>query len=117
MSSGLPNGQSQAFNPATVVVASSSAAGDMIKSGPTASADLKGGVPSEDVVATLGLNAPQPLRPASPSDSVVVPSLHSHGLAYIGASRQDIGSNKTSVVEHKVGRDVPIDNKGMLEFT
>ncbi|KAG2583389.1 hypothetical protein PVAP13_6KG226500 [Panicum virgatum] len=110
-SSGLPNGQSQAFNPATVVVASSSAAGDMIKSGPTASADLKGGVPSEDVVATLGLNAPQPLRPASPSDSAVVPSLHSYGLADVGASRQDIGSNKTSV-EHKVGRDVPIDNKG-----
>ncbi|KAG2577940.1 hypothetical protein PVAP13_6NG190200 [Panicum virgatum] len=110
-SSGLPNGPSQAVNPATVVVASSSAAGDMIKSGPTASADLKGGVPSEYVVATLGLNAPQPLRPASPSDSVVVPSLHSHGLADVGASRQDIGSNKTSV-EHKVGHDIPIDNKG-----
>ena len=100
-----------------MVVASSSAAGDMIKSGPTASADLKGGVPSEDVVATLGLNAPQPLRPASPSDSAVVPSLHSYGLADVGASRQDIGSNKTSVVEHKVGHDIPIDNKGMLKFT
>jgi hypothetical protein len=110
LSSGLPNGPSQAVNPATVV-ASSSAAGDMIKSGPTASADLKGGVRSEDVVATLDPNAPQPVRPASSSDSVVVPSLDSHALADVGASRQDIGSNKTSV-EHKVDRDVPIDNKG-----
>jgi hypothetical protein len=47
---------------------------------------------------------------------MAVPSLDSHSPDDAGASRQAIGSNKTSV-EHKVGRDVPIDNKGMLEFT
>ncbi|OEL16188.1 hypothetical protein BAE44_0022793 [Dichanthelium oligosanthes] len=105
-SSSLPNGPSQ---PA-VVVTSSSAVGDIIKSGSIASDDLKGGLPSEDVVAAAGSNAPQPQRP-SPSDSVVVPSLDSHGLGDVGASRQAIGSKKTSL-EHNVGRDVPIENKG-----
>nr|XP_034599613.1 GBF-interacting protein 1-like isoform X2 [Setaria viridis]TKW09739.1 hypothetical protein SEVIR_6G122000v2 [Setaria viridis] len=86
-SSGFPNGPSQSVDPIAVVVTSSNAAGDTIKSGSAASADLK--------------------------DSVAVPSLDSHGLgdAGAGASRQAIGSNKT-LVEHKVGRDVPIDNKG-----
>ncbi|CAO2201340.1 unnamed protein product [Urochloa humidicola] len=102
---------SQPIDPATVVVTSSSAAGDMIKSGSTVSADPKGGCTSEDVVTTLGASAPQLLRPATASDSVVVPSLDSHGPCDVGASRQAIGSNKTSV-EHKVGCDVPTDNKG-----
>ncbi|CAL5011671.1 unnamed protein product [Urochloa decumbens] len=110
-SSGLPNGPSQPIDPVTVVVTSPSAAGDMIKSGSTASADPKGGLPCEDLVTTVGASALQLLRPAIPSDSVVVPSLDSHGSCDVGASRQAIGSNKTSV-EHKVGHDVPIDNKG-----
>ncbi|CAO2206438.1 unnamed protein product [Urochloa humidicola] len=106
-SSGLPNGPSQPIDPATVVVTSSSAAGDMIKSGSTALADLKGALLSQDVFTPVGASPPELLRPATSSDSVVVLSLDSHGPCDVGASRQ-VGSNKASVV----GRGVPIDNKG-----
>ncbi|AQK51937.1 Putative DUF1296 domain containing family protein [Zea mays] len=109
--SGLCNGPYQSVDPAAVLVSSSSAVGD--KSGSTALADLTGGLPFKDVVATIDPNSLQPLKPAPPSDPVVVSFLNSHSLGDVGASRQTIGIKKTSV-EHKVGRDVSTD-KGSSE--
>lgn len=104
--SGLCNGPYQSVDAAAVLVSSSSAVGD--KSGSTALADLTGGLPFKDVVATIDPNSLQPLKPAPPSDPVVVSFLNSHSLGDVGASRQTIGIKKTSV-EHKVGRDVSTD--------
>ncbi|XP_066351970.1 GBF-interacting protein 1-like isoform X1 [Miscanthus floridulus] len=109
--SGLRNGPYQPVDSAAVLVTSSSAVGD--KSGSTALADLTGGRPFEDVVTTINPNSLQPLKPAPPSDPVVVSFLDSHSLGDVGASRQTIGIKKTSV-EHKVGHDVSTD-KGSSE--
>jgi hypothetical protein len=104
--SGLRNGPYQPVDSAAVLVTSSSAVGD--KSGSTALADLTGGLLFEDVVTTMNPNSLQPLKPAPPSDPVVVSFLDSHSLGDVGASRQTIGIKKTSV-EHKVGHDVSTD--------
>lgn len=110
-----PNGPFQLVDPAAMLVTSSRAVGNLVKSGSTASADLNGGLLSKGVVPAVCPDE-QPLRPASPSNSAVVPSLDSHGLGDVDVSRRDIGTKKASV-ERKEDHDVPMDNKGMLKFT
>ncbi|XP_062195471.1 GBF-interacting protein 1-like [Phragmites australis] len=108
--SGLSNGPSQLVDPAAVVVTNSSAVGDAIKSDSTALVDMKGGLPSEGVVTVVGPNAPQSLKSASASDPVLVCSINFHNYGDVGAPRQAVGSKMS--VEHKVGHDLPADNKG-----
>ncbi|KAL6639956.1 hypothetical protein ACP70R_022266 [Stipagrostis hirtigluma subsp. patula] len=110
----LTDGPSQPVDPVAVVVTSSSVVSDTIKSGSTALIDLKGGPPSEGIVTAVGPSARQSLKPASAPDPV--PSLGSHSLGDVDSPRQAIGSKKTSV-EHKVGRDLPIDNKGSSQLS